>query len=99
MSDSQPEEVGQAYERAEKIVAEKVGFLRHLTVYVVVNVLLFAINMLTSSEFLWFLLPLGGWGIILLAHFVSVFAFRGERFERWRKREIDREAQRLVGRD
>ncbi len=91
MDDNQYQEVRQAYDRAERIVAEKIGFLRHLMIYVLVNVLLLAINLVTSSGFLWFLLPLGGWGIVLLAHFVNVFIFRGGRFERWRRREIERE--------
>ncbi len=80
-------------------MAEKIGFLRHLTIYVVVNAVLFAINMLTSSGFLWFLIPLGGWGIVLLAHFLSVFTFRGGRFERWRRRQIEREMERLRRKD
>ena len=99
MTDNEPREVGQAYERAEKIVAEKIGFFRHVIVYVAVNVILFAINMITSSGFLWFLLPLAGWGILLLAHFLVVFAFRGERFERWRRREIEKEMEKLGKRD
>jgi len=99
MVDNESQEVRQAYERAERIVAEKIGFLRHLTIYVVVNAVLFAINMLTSSGFLWFLIPLGGWGIVLLAHFLSVFTFRGGRFERWRRRQIEREMERLRRKD
>jgi thiosulfate reductase cytochrome b subunit len=91
MDDNQYQEVRQAYNRAERIVAEKIGFFRHLMIYVLVNVLLLTINLVTPSDFLWFLLPLGGWGIVLLAHFVSVFIFRGDRFERWRRREIERE--------
>ena len=99
MDENEAQEARWAYERAERIVAEKVGFLRHLTIYVVVNALLFAINMLTSSGFLWFLIPLGGWGIVLLAHFLGVFTFRGDRFERWRKRQIEKEMEKLRGKD
>jgi len=99
MVDNESHEVRQVYERAESIVAEKIGFLRHLIIYVVVNAVLFAINMVTSSGFLWFLIPLGGWGIVLLAHFLSVFTFRGDRFERWRKRQIEKEMEKLRGRE
>ena len=99
MTDNEPQEVRRVYERAEKVVAEKVGFLRHLMTYVVVNVFLAAINMMTSTDYLWFLLPFVGWGIVLLAHFLNVFAFRGERFERWRKREIEKEMGKLRRRD
>ena len=81
--------------RAEKLVAEKVGFLRHVVVFVLVNVVLLAVNIVTSSEFFWFLLVLGGWSVLLLAHFLSVFVFRGEWFEQWRERQIEQEMQKL----
>jgi hypothetical protein len=95
MEDNKYRETSQAYARAEKLVAEKIGFIRHLIIYVLVNVLLLVINLVTSSDFFWFLFPLGGWGILLLAHFLSVFIFRGERFERWRRSEIEREMTKL----
>ncbi len=95
MDDQRQADGEEDYRRAEKIVAEKVGFLRHVVVYVLVNVVLLAVNIVTSSEFLWFLLVLGGWGVLLLAHFLSVFVFRGERFELWRRREIEKEMGRL----
>jgi hypothetical protein len=82
------------YRRAERIVAEKVGFLRHLLVYVLVNVVILVVNFVTSSDLLWFVLVLGAWGVVLLAHFLIVFSFRGEWFERWRRREIEREVER-----
>jgi pilus assembly protein TadC len=95
MAEGEERDMRAAYDRAEKLVAEKIGFLRHLTVFVVINVVLVAINLATSSDFLWFLLPLGAWAILLLAHFLIVFAFRGERFERWRRRQIEDEVERL----
>jgi hypothetical protein len=55
--------------------------------------------MVTSNGILWFLIPLAGWGIVLLAHFLSVFTFRGGRFERWRKRQIEKEMEKLRGRE
>ncbi|MFC1926840.1 2TM domain-containing protein, partial [Chloroflexota bacterium] len=62
-----------------------------------VNALLIAFNMIISSDFLWFLLPLGIWGIAVLAHFVIVFILGGERLERWRRREIEKEIEKLKG--
>ena len=95
MDDRDGRETGQAYRRAEKLVAEKVGFLRHLVVYVLVNVLLIGINLATNMDFLWFLLVLAVWSVALLAHYLCVFAFRGERFERWRRRQVENEADKL----
>ena len=95
MGERDDRETGQAYGRAEKLVAEKVGFLRHLLVYVLVNVLLIGINLATNMDFLWFLLVLAVWSVALLAHYLCVFAFRGERFERWRRRQVENEADKL----
>jgi len=94
MDDNESLELRKTYERAEKIVSEKIGFLRHLAIYVVVNLVLLVINLLTG-DFLWFLIPLSGWGILLLAHFVIVYMFKGERFERWRSREVEKEMTKI----
>jgi len=95
MDDNESAEIKRSYERAERLVTEKVGFLRHLLIYVIVNVLLIAVNLVISRDFLWFLLVLGLWGIGLLAHFIGVFVFRGEWFEQWRRKEIEREMGKL----
>jgi len=95
MDDPESLEKRIAYERAERIVAEKIGFLRHLMVFMVVNAVLLTVNLLMASRFLWFLFPLGIWGTLLLAHFVSVFMFRGGVFERWRRRQVEKEMETL----
>ena len=55
----------------------KIGFYIHLAVYVGVNILLIIINLLTSSQYLWFRWPLIGWGIGILFHALGVFVFSG----------------------
>jgi hypothetical protein len=40
------------YKKAEKIVEAKLGFLRHLIVYLAVNAFLLIINLLTSPSFM-----------------------------------------------
>ena len=61
------------YQEAKKRVAELRGFYRHLSVYVIVNLGLFLINMTTSPETLWFIWPLLGWGIAIVLHALRVF--------------------------
>ena len=61
------------YQKAKKRVEEIKGFYIHLIVYVLVNLLLFTINMVTSPRGLWFIWPLMGWGIAIVLHAVSVF--------------------------
>ncbi len=67
----------EAYKRAKKRVAAKVGFYIHLTVYLVVGIVLIVVNFSTSSEYLWFKWPLMGWGIGVLFHALSIFVFSG----------------------
>jgi 2TM domain len=51
----------------------KRGFLIHLFVYLAVNVPLMVVNLLTTPDYYWFLLPLVGWGLALAAHAYAVF--------------------------
>jgi hypothetical protein len=61
------------YQRAQKRVEAIRGFYIHLGVYVIVNVFLFLINIITSPEGLWFYWVLLGWGIGVAAHAFTVF--------------------------
>jgi hypothetical protein len=67
----------EAYQKAKRRVEAKIGFYVHLAVYVAVNTLLIIINLLTSSQYLWFKWPLMGWGIGLFFHALGVFVFSG----------------------
>ena len=86
----------QTYERAKERVEAIKGFYVHATVYVLVNLGLFAINALTgglSAGVWWFYWPLIGWGIGLTAHAASVFLGGeagplGARWEERKTREI-----------
>jgi len=46
----------------------KVGLRWHALVFVLVNVLLYTINMMFTPLVPWFIWPLGGWGIALALH-------------------------------
>ena len=79
------------YKEAEKIVEEKKSFRTHLIVYLCINALLVVIWATTSRGFPWFVFPLGGWGIGLLFHFLSVYVFSRESDTR----EIEKEAEKI----
>lgn len=81
--------------RAEKRVDEKLAFFRHFVIYLLVNGALFVFNLLVSPQYLWFLFVVGGWGIGIVAHFVSVFVLGAGAIERWRRKEIEKETERL----
>jgi hypothetical protein len=76
------------YERARKRVEEIKGFYVHLVVYVLVNLGLFLINIISSPETLWFYWPLIGWGIGLVAHGFGVFGLPGVLGEDWEEKKI-----------
>jgi hypothetical protein len=58
---------------SKRVARAKIGLLIHLAVYVLVNALLIGINLSTPSAHYWFVWPLAGWGLGLLAHAVAFF--------------------------
>lgn len=61
------------YQRARARVEALRSFYIHLSVYVIVNLFLFLLNISTSPDTLWFYWPLLGWGVGFVLHAVSVF--------------------------
>ncbi|MFC2002860.1 2TM domain-containing protein [Chloroflexota bacterium] len=65
----------QIYEEASRKVKAKKGFYGSLGTYVVVNAVLIIIWALSGQGYMWFLWPLGIWGVFVLGHFLRVFVF------------------------
>jgi hypothetical protein len=83
MSDEQ-----ELYANARKRVEELKGFYSHALIYIVVNLGLMGLNLLTSPGYYWFVWPMLGWGIGLVAHGFSVFG-AGRLFgPEWEQRKI-----------
>ncbi|WP_139489353.1 2TM domain-containing protein [Brevibacillus dissolubilis] len=61
------------YEEARRRVKKLKGFYSHLLVFLLVNALLFTVNMLQDTDKIWFIYPLGGWFIGLFFHGMGVF--------------------------
>lgn len=79
------------YQRARKRVQDVRGFYVHVAVYLIVNLFLFALNILTTSGVLWFYWPALGWGVGLAIHFVLTFGpapVRSEPGDAWEQRKI-----------
>jgi len=79
------------YQKAVKRVAALRGFYVHLVVYVVVNLILFLVNISASPNVLWFFWPLLGWGIAIVLHGLSVLGggrLFGAEWEEKKVREI-----------
>jgi 2TM domain len=76
--------------RARRRVARKIGFLVHATVFVLVNLGLFAINAATGEPH-WARFPLMGWGLGLAIHgLVTLLGLQGDGLRRsMLRREIE----------
>jgi len=61
------------YKAAKSRVNQLRGFYTHLTTFIVVNLFLLVLNLLTSPHSLWFYWVLLGWGIGLVAHALQVY--------------------------
>ena len=60
------------YEQARKRAVAKFGLYIHAAVYLGVNVFLIILNLAIDRQNLWFIWPLLGWGIGLVAHWAIV---------------------------
>jgi hypothetical protein len=76
------------YKAAKERVEEIKGFYVHLFIYIVVNIGLIIVDVLTSPLQLWFYWPLLGWGIGIAAHATSVFGIKGVLGKEWEERKI-----------
>jgi hypothetical protein len=76
----------QAYERAHKRVEELREFYVHVLVYLVVNLGLFLIDLLTPGG-PWFFWPLIGWGVFLVVHGATLLLEGSLLGERWEERK------------
>ena len=65
------------YEEAKKRVKKKKDFYGHLGAYISVNLVLVIIWALSSRGYMWFLWPMGIWGVFLAWNFVDVFILSG----------------------
>lgn len=70
---------GEGQSNSSKNRRAKGEFYSHLSAYILVNALLVGINLATSSDYLWFIWPLMGWGVGLILHGLQVF-FIDKRF-------------------
>ncbi|QYZ79404.1 2TM domain-containing protein [Methanofollis formosanus] len=88
----------ESYERARKRVRELRGFYEHLGIYLVINLLLFAINAITSPGAWWFYWVTLFWGVGLLFHALGTFLggrFLGPEWEERKMREyVEKEKKR-----
>ena len=76
------------YQKAKESVEAIKGFYIHLIVYVVVNLILFSINMIVPPDNLCVFWPLMGWGVGFVLHALSTFGFLPRFGADWEERKI-----------
>ena len=65
----------QIYEEASKRVRARKRFYGGLATYLIVNAVLIVIWALSGQGYMWFLWPLGIWGVFVLGDYLRVFIF------------------------
>ena len=76
------------YLRARARVHQLRGFYIHVGVFVVVNLYLLIINLVTNAQSLWFYWPLLAWGVGLAVHGFIVLGAGGTIGAGWEQRKI-----------
>ncbi|MGF1756614.1 2TM domain-containing protein [Photobacterium sagamiensis] len=78
----------------EKQVLEQVreikGFYSHLITYVLVITMLFVINIITDSSYIWAWWPAMGWGVGIISHALSAFEIMNFFGPEWEKRQVEK---------
>lgn len=77
-------------QRALEYVRDVKGFYSHLVTYVLIMVLLFIINYLTSPGYMWAWWTLMGWGIGVVSHGLSVFEIFSMFDSNWEKKQVEK---------
>ncbi|MCR5862859.1 2TM domain-containing protein [Flavobacterium sp. J372] len=80
-----------SYYKAQKRVEEIKGFYGNLFSFILINLGLMILNLVTYPQYLWFLYPVAGWGIGVIIHAMYTFSwmpFFGADWEEKKIREI-----------
>ena len=82
-------------QRAMEYVQGLKAFYGHLATYIIVNIVLFAVNWFITPGYLWVLWVMMGWGVGLASHAVATFELFNFFDAEWEKRQVEKR----LGRD
>ncbi|HEU4759314.1 MAG TPA: 2TM domain-containing protein [Dehalococcoidia bacterium] len=85
------------YRRARRRVRRTMGFYRHVSTFITVILVLLLIDIVTGPKDFWVQWVALVWGIILLLHFLNIFAFDAILGREAEQRMIERELRRRQG--
>lgn len=80
---------------AKKKVEDKKKFYAHFNAFCMVTFSLFLINYFTTPGTWWFILPIIGWAMAVLGHYLNVFGLPSFRDEIWEKKQFEIEMGKL----
>ncbi len=81
-------EQDEKYKRARNKVKELKGFYSNLTSYIIINLFLLIVNLITSPNRLWFYWVTIFWGIGIAIHAFSVFGKKRILGDEWEEKKI-----------
>lgn len=74
---------------AQNYVARLKGFYRNLIIYVIINAILAAFNLLHEPHNIWFYWVTIFWGIGVVIHAISVFGGQNQKVKNWEQKKVD----------
>lgn len=80
---------------AKQKVKDKKKFHAHLNAFCIVTVSLFLINYFTTPGTWWFILPIIGWAMAVLGHYLTVFGLPSFTDEIWEAEQFEIEMEKL----
>ena len=80
----------QIYEEASKRVKDRKRFYSGLATYLIVNAVLIVIWALSGQGYMWFLWPLGIWGVFVLGDYLRIFVFGKGSDQQAIEREVEK---------
>ena len=81
--------------RAKKKVKDKKHFYAHLNAFCFVSIFLFLINCVVIPGTWWFVLPIIGWAMAVLGHYLNVFGLTSFKDMDWEKAQLEVEYEKL----
>ena len=86
--DYDDDEMSDLEEEVREEVEEIKGFYIHLGIYVLINLFLIVLNLITSPSYFWAIWPMLGWGVGVGAHAVATFGLFGIGSQAWEERKV-----------
>ncbi len=81
--------------KAKAKVKDKKQFYVHLNAFCIVTFSLFLINYFTTPGTWWFILPIIGWAIAVIGHYLNVFGLPSFRDRIWEEEQFEIELDKL----